>query len=89
MKLPENTSINKYTIKLKNSQQPPYKLIYNLGPLELEIFKTYIKTYLKTDFIRLFKFLAVALILFNQKPDGSFCLCVNYCGLNKLTIKNQ
>ena len=57
--------------------------------MELEILKTYIKTHLKTGFIRPFKSPASTPILFNKKLDGSFCLCVNYRDLNNLTIKNQ
>lgn len=29
-----------------------------------------------------------ASILFDKKPDGNFCLCIDYQGLNNLTIKN-
>ena len=57
--------------------------------MELETLKTYIKTHLKTGFIRPSKSPAGAPILFDKKPDGSFCLCVDYRGLNNLTIKNQ
>ena len=31
---------------------------------------------------------AGARILLVKKPDGSFCLCVDYCALNKVTVKN-
>ena len=51
--------------------------------------KTYIKTHLKTGFIWPSKFLAGVLILFDKKSDSSLCLCINYQGLNNLTIKNQ
>ena len=49
--------------------------------------KTYIETHLKTGFIRPSKSPAGAPILFDKKPDGSLRLCVNYRGLNNLTIK--
>ena len=88
MELSEDTSINKHAIKLHNGKQPAYGPIYSLGPVELENLKTYIKTYLKTGFIQLFKSPAGAPILFNKKPDGSLWLCVNYWGFNNLTIKN-
>ena len=57
--------------------------------MELETLKTYIKTYLKTGFIQPSKSPAGAPIFFNKKPDGSLRLCVDYWGLNKLTIKNR
>ena len=87
--LPKRTNINKHVIKLEDGKQPSYGPIYSLGPVELEILKTYIETHLKTGFIRPSKSPAGAFILFNKKSDGSFCLCVDYRGLNNLTIKNQ
>ena len=74
---------------LEDGKQPPYGPIYNLGPEQLEILKTYIKTHLKIGFIWSSKSPASTPILFNKKPDGSFRLCVDYRGLNNLTIKNQ
>ncbi len=50
--------------------------------------KAYIKNDLASGFIRPFKSLAGALIFFDKKPDGSLRLCVDYRGLNNLTIKN-
>lgn len=47
----KNTGINKHVIKLVRGKQPSFGLIYNLSPVELEMLKTYIKTYLKTGFI--------------------------------------
>ena len=47
----ERTKLNKYTINLEDGKQPPYGLIYSLGPIKLETLKIYIKTYLKTGFI--------------------------------------
>ena len=88
MKLPENTCINKHAIKLQDSKHPLYGPFYSLGPVELEILKTYIETYLKTGFIQPSKSFISAPILFNKKPDCSFWLCINYWDLNNLTIKN-
>lgn len=53
IKFPENTGINEHVIELVNGKQPPYELIYSLGLVKLETFKVYIKTHLKTGFIRL------------------------------------
>ena len=47
----ENTGINKHIIKLEKSKQLFFRLIYNLGPIKLEILKTYIKINLANSFI--------------------------------------
>ena len=88
-KLPKHTGINDYTIKLVDGQQPPYKLIYSLNPVELETLKAYIKTNLANKFIKPSKFPAGTPILFDQKSDDFLQLCINHRGLNNFTIKNQ
>ena len=87
--LPENTGMNEHAIKLEEGKQPLFGPIYSLGPVELETLKTYIKTNLANGFIRPSKSPAGAPILFDKKPDGSLRLCVDYWGLNNITIKNQ
>ncbi len=88
VELPEYTGINDHTIKLVDDQQPLYGPIYSLEPVKLEKLKTYIENNLVNDFIRPFKSPARASILFDKKPDSSLRLCVDYQGLNNLTIKN-
>ena len=87
--LSENTGMNEHAIKLEEGKQPPFGPIYSLGPVELETLKTYIETNLANGFIQPSKFLAGAFILLNWKPDGNLCFCVDYRGLNNITIKNQ
>ena len=74
----ENIGINEHVIELEEAKQPPFGPIYSLGPVELEKLKIYIKTNLANDFIRPFKSTAGAPIFFDQKPDKSLCLCVDY-----------
>lgn len=50
-KLSEYTRINNYAIDLVDSKPPCYELIYSLGPIELEILKTYVKINLVNNFI--------------------------------------
>ncbi len=88
MELPENTGINKHTIKLIERKQPSYRPIYTLNSMELRTLKAYIKPHFKTRFIRPFKSPPSAPIFFNKKPNSSFCLYVDYRDLNNLTIKN-
>ncbi len=89
MELPENTGMNEHAIELIEGKQPLYGPIYVLSPVELKTLKAYIKTHLKTGFIQPSKSPAEAPILFDKKPDGSLRLCVDYRGLNNLTIKNR
>ena len=86
---PEYTGINDHAIELVEGQQPPYGPIYSLGPVELETLKAYIETNLANGFIRPSKSPAVAPILFDRKLDGPLRLCINYQGVNNLTIKNR
>ena len=87
--LPKVTELNQHAIKLQEGQQLPYRPIYSLGPVELETLKTYIETNLANGFIRPFKSPASAFIFFVRKANGSLRLCMDYRGLNNLTIKNQ
>ena len=86
MELHQNTDINEHAIELIEGKQPPYRLIDSLGLVELETLKAYIETHLKTGFIWLSKSPAGVPILFDKKPHRSLRLCVNYQGLNNLTI---
>ncbi len=88
MELLENTGTNEHAIMLIEDKQPPYGPIYTLSSLKLETLKAYIKTYLTTRLIWPSKSPAGIFILFNKKPNGSFCLYIDYWGLNYLTIKN-
>ena len=87
--LPKYTEINNHAIELVEGQQPPYGPIYSLGPVELEILKAYIETNLANGFITPSKSPSGAPIPFDRKLDSFLRLCVDYQGLNNLTIKNQ
>ena len=86
--LPKHNGINDHPIDLLDNKQSPYGPIYSLGPVELETLKTYIKANLASGFIRPSKSPAGAPILFIQKKNGNLRLCIDYRGLNNLTIKN-
>ena len=87
--LPEHIGINNYAIELLDGQQPLYGPIYNLETVELETLKAFIETNLANGFIKPSKYPDNAPILFDWKSDGFFRLCVNYQGLNNLTIMNR
>ena len=86
--LPKQIGANEQAIKLERDKQPSYGPIYNLELVEFKTFKTNIETNLANGFIKALKSPASALILCVFKPNSNLYLCVNYQGLNNLTIKN-
>ena len=66
-----------------------YRLIYPLSLQELDTLKEALEDYLRKGFIRESKSPASAPILFAKKKDGSLRMCVDYRGLNAITIKNR
>lgn len=77
MELLENTSINEYIIELIEGKQQLYGPIYTLSLVKLESLKAYIKTYLKTRFIRFSKSFVGVRIIFDKKPNNNFYLCID------------
>lgn len=65
IELSELIKINNYAIDFIEGKKPSNGLIYSLGLIELKTLKTYINTYLKTQFFYFFKFLANASIFFD------------------------
>ena len=71
VELSEYIGINDFTIKLIERHQLSYKSSYILRPIELKALKTYIKTYLANNFLKLSKFSISAPILLIKKPNYS------------------
>ena len=68
----------------------PWGPIYVLSEKELEVLRTYLKNMLHSGKIRSGKSSACAPILFVPKKEGRCLrLCVDYRGLNKVTIINR
>jgi hypothetical protein len=84
--LPQHYSYN-CTIDLQKGTQPPFGPIYNLSQNELAALQEYLDENLAKNFIRHSKSPVGAPILFVKKKDGALRMCVDYRGLNKITIK--
>ena len=78
-----------HTIPIEEGKTPPFGPIYSLSETELKALKDYLEENLKKGFIQPSESPAAAPILFVKKKDGSLRLCVDYRGLNKITIKNR
>jgi hypothetical protein len=76
-------------IDLQLGKEPLYGPIYPLSQTELAALREFLEEYLAKGFIRESKSPAGAPILFVPKKDGGLRLCVNYRGLNAITVKNR
>src|SRR5947209_2120103 len=88
-KLPEH-SVYDHTIPLIPETSPPWGPIYPMSQAELDALREYLDDMLKSGKIRPSQSPAGAPILFVPKPHGrGLRLCVDYRGLNKITVKNR
>ena len=78
-----------HKIPLKPGTEPPFGLLYGMSHQQLQTLKDYVDENLSKGFIRHSSSPAGAPVLFVKKGDGSLRLCVDYCGLNEITIKNR
>jgi hypothetical protein len=76
-------------IDLQEVTQPLFGPIYNLSQNEFAALQEYFEENLAKNFIWHSKSLAGVPIFFVKKKNGSLRMCVDYCGLNKITIKNR
>jgi len=78
-----------HSIPLEPEAQVPFGPLYTLSQKELEELRSYIDENLKKGFIRRSESPAGAPVLFVPKKDSKLRLCVDYRGLNKITVKNR
>ncbi|KAI3802064.1 hypothetical protein L1987_30188 [Smallanthus sonchifolius] len=62
---------------------------YRLAPNELQELSTQLQELLDKGFIRPSSSPWGSPVLFVKKKDGTFCMCIDYRELNKVTIKNR
>jgi hypothetical protein len=76
-------------IPLLEGKTPPFEPIRALDENRLRALREYLETNLKRGWIRESTSPAGAPIHFVQKKDGSLRLCVDYRGLNAITVKDH
>jgi len=86
--LPKHSTYD-HTISIEEGKSPPFGPIYKLSEVELKALREYLEENLGKGFITTSTSPAGAPIIFAKKKDGSLRLCVDYRGLNKMTIKNR
>ncbi|KAH0602477.1 uncharacterized protein H6S33_008816 [Morchella sextelata] len=80
---------NDHKIPLQEGKDPPFGPLYGMSCEELIMLKQYIQDNLKKGFIQASSSPTGAPVLFVTKADGTLRLCVDYRGLNELTVKNR
>ena len=78
-----------HSIVVEEGKDVPYGPIYRLSAVELKALRDYLDSSLSKGWIQSSESPAGAPILFTPKKDGSLRLCVDYRGLNKVTVKNR
>src|SRR5207302_5914382 len=78
-----------HKIELQSDTSPPFWLVHPLSETELKALREYLEEMFVVGKIRRSGSPAVALIVFVPKPDCTLRLCIDYRGLNKITIKNR
>jgi hypothetical protein len=86
--LPEHHPME-HRIELEPGKEPPWSPVYPLGEPELEALRQYLDSSLERGWIRRSTSPAGAPILFVPKKDGGLRLCVDYRGLNRVTVRNR
>ncbi|GJS20662.1 putative reverse transcriptase domain-containing protein [Tanacetum coccineum] len=83
------THLVEFQIDLVPSAALVARAPYRLAPSELQELSTQLQELSDQGFIRPSSLPWGAPVLFFKKKDGSFWMCIDYCELNKLTMKNQ
>ncbi|SPC65773.1 related to pol protein [Ustilago sp. UG-2017b] len=87
-KLPHHTEHDLH-LELVEGSKPPQGPLYLKGPKEMSELRRYLEENLEKGFIRPSKSPARSPVLFVPKKDGGLRLCVDYRGLNEITVKNR
>lgn len=74
---------------LPDAKIPPVRSIGRLSEEKLQVLKNSIQEMLEKGFIRPSNSPFGASVLFAKKPDGSLRLCIDYRGLNDITLKDK
>ena len=78
-----------HAIRLKEGTQAPTSALYGMSQNETQELRRYLDENLSKGFIRASRSESAAPVLFVKKPGGGLRFCVDYRGLNAVTVKNR
>src|SRR6266446_3874639 len=76
-------------INVEEGAKPVHRPIYSLSPPELAALQEFLEEHTRSGFICPSKSPWGSPILFVKKKDGSLCLCMDFCALNRVTEKDH
>nr|GEW06858.1 hypothetical protein [Tanacetum cinerariifolium] len=85
---PDSNVIMEFQIDLVPRAAPVARAPYRIAPSEMKELAEQLQELSDKGFIRLSSSPWGAPVLFFKKKDESFCMCIDYHELNKLTVKN-
>jgi len=86
--LPERRPYD-HKIQLQKGKTSTFGPLYGMSQDELRVLKKYLKDNLVKGFIQASSSFAASSVLFVKKPSGELRFCVDYRGLNVMTVKNR
>jgi len=87
-KLPPKRAVD-HKIELVPDAAVPQRLTYRLSTAELDELRRQLDDLLEKGFIRPSKSPYASPVIFVRKQDGTLRMCVDYRGLNKVTVKDK
>ena len=78
-----------HKIPLEDGKQPMFGALYGMSQNKLKVLRKYLDDHLSKGFIRASSLPAAASVLFVRKPGGGLRFCIDYRGLNAITVKNR
>ncbi|MCO5574478.1 hypothetical protein L7F22_028263 [Adiantum nelumboides] len=87
--LPPKRGDDDHTIELIPSSSPPNKPPYRVSHAQQEEIMRQVNELVEKGMVRPSSSPFCSPVLLVHKKDGTYCMCVNYRALNKITIKNR
>lgn len=78
-----------HKIEVEEGKTPPFGPLYGMSRNELKVLWKYLQDNLGKGFIRASRSPVASPVIFVKKPGGGLRFCVDYRGLNAVTIKNR
>ena len=78
-----------HNLVLEPNSKLPTSSLYGMSQGELQVLRKYLDDHLQKGFIRPSSSPVASPVLFVKKPGGGLRFCVDYRGLNNITVKNR